>query len=263
MNENPLGKNSLFPRTYNKDILFFIPRKKSDILNIDGYDLWNCYEFSYLDSYGKPVNKLLRLIYSALSPNIVESKSLKLYLSSFSMTVFDNIPIEIIRNDLQNGLQSDVKIVVFDCFDPFSYTNIEKDKFIDNIKVDIDQYSLDSNLLQVIESDREDIDEVYSNLLKTNCPITGQPDWATLYISYKSKNRIDKISLIKYIVSFRNHNDYHETCCERIFCDLYKILEPTWLIVNTYFTRRGGIEINPHRFYGIEPNYNDFHFWRQ
>jgi 7-cyano-7-deazaguanine reductase len=271
MNENPLGKKRPFPKTYNKDLLFFIPRKKndiSDISKVDGYDLWNCYEFSYLDSYGKPINKLLRIKYSASSPNIVESKSLKLYLASFSMTRFDTHPIDTIKNDLKNGLQSDVEIKLFDCFDFFSYTNIEKDKFIDDIVVDINEYSFDSNLLKIIKNDNDkeeidEIDEIYSNLLKTNCPITDQPDWATLYISYKSKNRIDKVSLIKYIVSFRNHNDYHENVCERIFYDLYKILQPTWLVVNAYFTRRGGIEINPHRFYGMESKYNDVHFWRQ
>ncbi len=263
MNENPLGKKIPFSNNYNKDLLFFIPRKKIELSKMSGYDLWNCYEFSYLDSYGKPINRRLKLIYSSSSPNIVESKSLKLYLASFSMSRFDSEPIEIIKSDLKNGLKSDVDITMYDCFDPIIYTNIKKDSFIDDIKVDIDEYDLNPLLLKVVSNGFDETDEIYSNLLKTNCPITGQPDWATLYISYKSKNRIDKISLIKYIISFRNHDDYHETCSEKIFSDLYSILKPEWLVVKTYFTRRGGIEINPHRFYGIELEYSDLHFWRQ
>ncbi len=271
MKKNPLGMDIKIKNKYNPSILFPISRKilreKNKInINFTGFDIWNCYEFSYLNKNGKPENKIIRIIYPYSSENIVESKSLKLYLFSFTMTKFKNEEevIKIIRMDLMRILKTDsIEISVLNYDNKIKYFIIPKDKLLDNINIKINTYLLNPSLLKTIKQNKSAV-ERYSNLLKTNCPVTNQPDWATLYIKYISDKKIGDSSLLKYIISFRNHAEYHESCCEKIFSDIYNILNPEILIVKCFYTRRGGIEINPCRFYGTKPDENNnFHFWRQ
>ncbi|MBN2545602.1 MAG: NADPH-dependent 7-cyano-7-deazaguanine reductase QueF [Spirochaetes bacterium] len=271
MKENPLGKKIKYYNKYDPSILYFISRKeqrkKNNIyLTMNGYDIWNAYELSWLDENGKPEVRIARVIYSCNSEYIVESKSLKLYLNSFSMMRFKNEQeiIEIIKKDLKDNIKTDYfNIKLCKHNQSYEYSKIKNKHCIDNLKINTQIYNYDRSLLKVKKSKKKNVIRI-TNLLKTNCPITGQPDWGTLYINYKSENIIDDEFLLKYIVSFRNENDYHENCCERIYSDIFNIINPDFLIIRCFYTRRGGIEINPVRF---TKNFNhisfNYHFWRQ
>jgi len=273
MQENPLGKRIEYQNKYSPSLLFPIKREINrkiigirDI-NFSGYDVWNCYEFSFLNNKGLPLNYILKIVYDANSENIVESKSLKLYLGSFGMTNFENIEeaIILIKKDLTTILKTEKVIIkYYDWNYKFKYSKISEKYLIDKQEVKIEEYNLDSTILQIkrIKESKRVIQ--FSNLLKTNCPVTGQPDWATLYVEYKSTNIVTEESLLKYIVSFREHKDYHESVCEKIMFDMINITKPEYLIVKSFFTRRGGIDINPCRFYNIKADNNyEFHYWRQ
>lgn len=272
MKDNPLGKTIGFTSNYDPKLLFSIPRKvnrnKIGIQSIDftGFDVWNAYEISWLGPMGKPEVRRAKLVYSADSENIVESKSLKLYLGSFSMSTFDSeyAVRETIEKDLSEILKpSYIGVHFYGYQDAINYTKIEERNVIDNLEVSIDTYCIDTSLLRANPS-RMKTETLVSNLLKTNCPITNQPDLGTVVITYKAENEIDRESLLKYIVSFREDSDYHEACCEQIFYDLYRLVSPEYLEVGCYFTRRGGIDINPCRIYGKKTlPVMDVHFWRQ
>lgn len=262
MNETPLGKSTVYKAEYDKNLLF--PIKRSDNRSKDkidssifkGYDIWNCYEFSYLNIKGKPQNRLLRIVYGAHSGYMVESKSLKLYLVGFSMSVFtsDDEVKRVIENDLKELLVTGfLYIVLSDITGNFDYTDLSDYTLIDHIDITTDIYMPDKSLLSTVDNiNKQENDKLISHILKTNCPITRQPDWASVLIDYKGSRMLNKEGLLKYLVSFRNHWGYHESCCEIIFTDLFDILQPETLVVKTLFTRRGGIDINPCRFYGIE-----------
>ncbi len=273
MFDNPLGKKTIYVLNYDKSLLYPIPRKINREQNginpsiFSGYDAWNCYEFTFLDNSGKPLAYILKIAYDCDSENMVESKSLKLYLGSFSMTKFKNIEdaIEIIKSDLKTLIKADNIVVgYFESSQITGYSKIENEFLLDNIETDIGEYDYNPDLLRKIEKNKKETVVRYSNLLKTNCPITGQPDYATVFIKYESNFIIDDESLLKYIVSFRGRGDYHENCCESIFNDIYNLINPDILVIKCFFTRRGGIDINPCRFFGVieEPDFN-FHFWRQ
>lgn len=272
MNKNPLGRDLGIVETYKPDLLYPIKRSiNRDLHNItvsmNGFDLWNAYEFSYLDLSGKPVVRRLQLVYPASSVNMVESKSLKLYLFSFAMTRFadDKTVLDIIKNDLSRLLETDSLIInVSDSNDVIEYTKLNNFICIDACDAVIESYTPSRKLLAYNECDSTAPYKFISHLLKSNCPITGQPDWATLLLQGKGKHIPTEDSLLKYIVSYRNHQDYHENCCEQILQDMVHVYEPDEMCVKCFYTRRGGIEINPCRFYNITPD-NDFsyHFWRQ
>ena len=213
-------------------------------------DIWHAYEFSYLNLNGLPVCRILRFAYSAESPCIVESKSVKLYLFGFSMERFENDTIvqDIIKKDLSAAVGSDVLVTLWNESHRFEMADIS-DKMPDLHNCAIDRYDLDSTLLQTEQnSDPNKTRTIVTDLLKTNCPITGQPDWATVRVDYESGSTIVPESFIRYIVSFRNHADYHENCTEQIYADLCRILSPHCLTVQCHYTRRGGIDINPIRY---------------
>lgn len=275
MNNNPLGIKTEYIDKYTPSLLFPIPRntnREQNYINtkvLNGYDVWNCYELSYLNENGKPVVRFLKIIYDCNSLNIVESKSLKLYLNSFSMEKFpdDESIKNIIKDDLSKVLNPKKLEIFLYKSDYFNcYTEIPDSYLIDNLDIKITGYELNPDILKndlKIYKNKLVVNK-YSNLLKSNCPITGQPDWATLYISYKSDIIINDSSLLRYIISYRNHGDYHENCCENIFNDIFKTTNPEHLLVKCFFTRRGGIDINPVRYYGHAPyEITDFHYWRQ
>ncbi len=256
MNEDKvLGKKVGYCSKYNPDLLVFVPRKeKRDEIGITslpfiGFDLWNQYEISYLDYNGKPVVRIATLIYNANTDNIVESKSLKLYFNSFNMTHIksDDELKKIIEDDLKKGLNDPyLQIVIYNINEKFLFSNEPKYRNIDNYDINTNIYQVDNNLLKKIEGNNEQM--LCSDLLKSNCLVTKQPDWGSVYISIIPNGyMIDEISLLKYIISFRQHNEFHEQCIERIFNDLNNLLNPKYLSVFGKYVRRGGIDINPYR----------------
>lgn len=249
-----LGKNTTYPDSYNNKLLEPIPRALArnsltvkHNLQCCGYDLWNCYEVSWLGKGNKPEVRILEFIIKASSPNIVESKSVKLYLNSFNNSRFndENEVSDLIKQDLNAATDSEVIVnlkslnAYQNSLKSFSGTNL------DMIDVDIKCFDLELNKPE-LESDQIVSEVLYSHLLKSNCLVTQQPDWADIQISYQGP-QIKHASLLKYIISYRNHNGFHEECVERIFHDIASFCRPTELSVYARYTRRGGIDINPWR----------------
>ncbi len=219
-----------------------------------GSDIWNAYEFSFLHNNGKPTAGILTMEYSADSLNIVESKSLKLYLNSLSMlnfTSFDEV-LFTIKADLENILETDTLQLYYETYSSFSNIFSDSSAFfcVDELELDkISNYTPNPSLLETRPSTAQKFN-FCSHLLKSNCPITNQPDWGSVYLYYHAnKKTIQPESLLKYIVSYRSHNEYHEECCERILYDLLQVLSPKKLALICKYTRRGGIDINPLRLY--------------
>ncbi len=274
MGNNPLGRETDYNTMYNPEILFPVERSKgrqsSGITTtpFTGYDIWVSYEFSWLTYTGRPEVRRMLIVYDCLSENIVESKSLKLYLGSLSMTKFksEEEVVNLVKKDVGKCLGSDnLEIFLFTSDKSLNYTRIDDEYCLDDLDIKISEYKYNPSLLECEDfPGRKCSDKFFSNLFKSNCPITGQPDWATVFIEYSSEKRIKRASLLKYLISFRSHSDYTENCCERIFHDIYRFTNPEILIVKCFFTRRGGIEINPCRFYGVHPDKNfTAHYWRQ
>ncbi|OUS23762.1 NADPH-dependent 7-cyano-7-deazaguanine reductase QueF [Gammaproteobacteria bacterium 45_16_T64] len=263
---SPLGKDSAYPDQYDPSLLYPIPRSQGrgelddiESLPFNGVDIWNAYEVSWLDPKGKPRVAIAVLAVSALSENIVESKSLKLYLGSLNQSVYRSVDevANIIKGDVQAIVRGDVvvdmELLVGQPSRVVSPAAVEglldlrNAVCVDDLDVDITHYSIEPALLCLDQSDDEVVDEcVSSHLLRSNCPVTGQPDWATVFVHYRGK-KICRGSFLKYIISYRNHNDFHEQCVERIFVDVMRACGPTDLSVYARYTRRGGIDINPFR----------------
>ncbi|HJD57143.1 MAG TPA: NADPH-dependent 7-cyano-7-deazaguanine reductase QueF [Rickettsia endosymbiont of Sericostoma sp.] len=255
--ETILGKQTAYIDVYDNSLLQPISRKFAreqlqiiGDLPFYGFDIWNCYEVSWLNQTGKPEIRILEFMVSSDSPNIIESKSLKLYLNSFSNTKLSSSEqvIELITRDLSLIFGSDVIVFLKD-LESYDGTRLQSFSGInlDRLDVTITSFEISQNLPKLLEDNTKIVDEVlYSNLLKSNCLVTNQPDWASVQISYRGK-KIDHSSLLKYLVSFRNHNEFHEQCVERIFCDISKFCIPDELTVYARYTRRGGIDINPIR----------------
>lgn len=257
-----LGKKTSYPQTYDPSVLFRVERseKRSDINysdeEIHGYDLWTCYEISCLDEIGKPHVYIGILSYDSYSQYIVESKSLKLYFNSFNMTQIDSKEQfeEIVYNDLSDLLEIDVEfdllnVSEFNVYQPIIEPFGENIDYIDCknfvYEVDPDVLELDTESKQL---------HINSNLLRSNCLVTGQPDWGSIEI-YITGEVPTKESLLKYIVSFRNHQEFHEQCVERIISTLKDKFDIESCFVKANYTRRGGIDINPVRSYNAMTNF--------
>ena len=251
-----LNKKSEYDPIYNPEKLFPIPRdemRKGLGINplqlpFYGFDLWNHYEVSWLDKEGKPVVFLAEIIYGCDSPNMIESKSMKLYFNSLNNTQFkDSDSVKnIIKEDLEKNVSAEVFVNIIPLYDGKNNIFFKKfdGKCLDRLVVSCTIYTVDPSLL----STENDIVEetLFSDLLKSNCLVTHQPDWGSIEISYKGK-KINHEGLLKYIVSFRNHNEFHEQCIERIFLDIMNQCNPRELTVHGRYTRRGGVDINPYR----------------
>ena len=269
MSSNPLGQSTDFPKEYAPEALFSIPRSDGRAtlgigadVPFRGVDIWNAWELTWLDAGGKPAAGTARLRIDAGSPYIVESKSLKLYLGSLAMTRFDSAMdvMQTISRDIESvvGAQIDVAIAT-------SYT--EHARTIDKLPGDnIDREpmkqrseTVDPGLLSA--SGATVTEKLNTHLLRSLCPVTGQPDIGSVMIHYQGP-QIDRSSLLGYIVSFRQHQDFHEACIERMFLDIKKQCGAEQLSVFGCYTRRGGIDINPFR-----TDFNDDpptgRFWRQ
>lgn len=257
----PLGQDVSYPTVYDPKLLFPIERAQARLeLGLDtrtlpftGWDLWNAYELSWLTPQGMPRVGILRLKVDCLSSNIIESKSLKLYLNSFNQTAFDSAEhmLDTLKADLSQAAQGGVQIELIAPND-FAKQRIEEFEGVDldTQTLAIDCYEPNAELLSLEPDQNSDQTQVteslFSRLLKSNCPVTSQPDWACVRIDYTGP-KIDRAGLLKYIISFRMHNGFHEQCVETIFKDILVRCKPHSLSVYARYTRRGGLDINPWR----------------
>ncbi len=256
MNDSLLGKTTAYPTQYDPSLLYPIERKSmrdklgiSGSLPFFGLDFWNAYEVSWLNLRGKPQVAIMNMTVSADSPCIVESKSLKLYLNSLSQMRMDEATelIHLVRNDLSNAFGSPVQVALKHPSDFESVTLQELDGLLlDRLDIATNDYLPTPAFLSSYQKEAPVEETLVSHLLKTNCPVTGQPDWASLQIHYVGP-QIDQEGLLKYIISLRFSSEFHEQCVERIFLDILKSCKPQSLTVYARYTRRGGIDINPWR----------------
>ncbi|HSC66994.1 MAG TPA: NADPH-dependent 7-cyano-7-deazaguanine reductase QueF [Cellvibrio sp.] len=259
MNHNPLGRQTDYVSVYAPHLLFPIPRAESrallglsETLPFYGVDIWTGYELSWLDALGKPVVAIAEFFIPCTSEFIVESKSFKLYLNSLNQTRFADVAeVELLlAKDLARITNADVRAIITPLAASMragqhlaEIAEVEGE-LLDDLMVAVDTYHPAPELLTTEDGI---VDEcLVSHLLKTNCPVTGQPDWASVVIRYKG-NKIRRENLLRYIISFREHQDFHEHCVERIFSDIARICKPNELIVYARYTRRGGLDINPFR----------------
>ena len=253
---SPLGKNSAYQTQYTPELLFPIPRQqKRDELGLSGtlpffgVDIWNAYELSWLNMRGKPQVAIATFTVPADSPNIVESKSFKLYLNSFNQTRLSGTDalLALLREDLSNAFGTPVHVTLTlpDEFGRLKMGELEG-LLLDRLDVEIDNYSPSPELLKANHDEAAVEETLVSHLLKSNCLVTGQPDWGSVQIHYAGP-QIDQESLLRYLIGFREHNEFHEQCVERIFTDILRQCKPNQLAVYARYTRRGGLDINPWR----------------
>lgn len=248
----PLGKATAYGDSYDPSLLMPVPRAqtRADLpadLPMFGVDDWTGYELSWLNASGRPEVGTLLLRYSASSPAIVESKSLKLYLNGFNQTKINS------QTELTARIAADVGQVVGSDVQVHIYSAVEsqilaikpwQDDCVDGIECEIADYQIKPELLKAGQPQQEQV--LTSHLLRSNCPVTNQPDWASVRVHLRGAS-VQPASLLAYICSFRQHQGFHEQCIERIFSDLWQRLNPEFLSVEGRFTRRGGLDINPFR----------------
>ncbi|WP_148716042.1 NADPH-dependent 7-cyano-7-deazaguanine reductase QueF [Chitinolyticbacter meiyuanensis] len=254
--QSPLGKAVQYQAEYDASLLFPIPRQgKRDEIGVTGalpfmgVDIWNGYELSWLNPRGKPQVAIALFEFPADSTNIVESKSFKLYLNSFNQTRLANADAAatLLRDDLSQAAGAPVRVQLIEPDGFAGQRLMELDGYcIDNLDIEVDQYQPAPQLLHCDQADAPVNEALTSNLLKSNCLVTGQPDWASVQIRYVGQP-INRESLLRYLISFRQHNEFHEQCVERIFMDLMRACKPMKLAVYARYTRRGGLDINPYR----------------
>ena len=257
-----LGKASAYIDQYDAALLYPLPReaKRREIgiaasVPFLGADLWTAFELSWLNPRGKPQVALAHITIPCESTHIVESKSFKLYLNSFNNTRFDSADAvrERMRHDLSAAIwhggpvqaTAGVRLLLPELFDREPVHELDG-LCIDRLDVECTHYQPTPDLLSAALHEKPVDETLVSHLLKSNCLVTGQPDWGSVQIRY-SGPQIDQAGLLQYIVSFRNHNEFHEQCVERIYMDILARCKPTKLMVYARYTRRGGLDINPWR----------------
>ena len=260
--QSQLGKSSTYVDQYDAALLFPIARRpKRDEIGLPvtlpffGADLWTAYELGWLNPRGKPQLALARITVPAESTHIVESKSVKLYLNSFNNSVFvDAMEVQTrLREDLSAAIWQGghvmssvgVQLVLPQDFDKEPVHELDGLN-LDRLDLECAHYQPAPELLVAQLNEAPVTETLTSQLLKSNCLVTGQPDWGSVRISYTGP-QIDQAGLLQYIVSFRNHNEFHEQCVERIFMDIWRACKPSKLEVYARYTRRGGVDINPWR----------------
>lgn len=252
-----LGQHTDYPTEYDPSQLRAVPRELNrQAIGLDqaslpftGYDTWTLYELSWLNKNGLPQVAIGEVRLPASSPNLVESKSFKLYLNSFNQTRFDS------WQQVANALQTDLSACAGEAVDvtlsPLSELEGEviaglSGECLDHQDISIDDYRFQPEWLEDAAQGAIVSETLHSHLLKSNCLITHQPDWGSVRIAYKGK-KINREKLLRYLVSFREHNEFHEQCVERIFMDIMRFCQPEKLTVYARYTRRGGLDINPYR----------------
>lgn len=270
--QSQLGKASTYVDQYDASLLFPIPRadKRAEIgvgstPPFFGADMWTAFELSWLTPRGKPQVALAHFTVPCETPNIIESKSFKLYLSSFNNTRFaDATEVQArLRADLSEAAWRGsgqaatlgVRLLLPEMFDREPVHELDG-LSLDRLDIECTRYTPAPELLTAAFDEQPVTEVLTSNLLKSNCLVTGQPDWGSVQIRY-SGPQIEQGGLLQYLVSFRNHNEFHEQCVERIFMDVWRQCKPTQLSVYARYTRRGGLDINPFRTshpQGLPPN---------
>jgi len=264
--QSQLGKASAYIDQYDASLLFPIPRadKRAEIgitaaAPFFGADMWTAFELSWLNLRGKPQLALAHFTVPCESVNIVESKSFKLYLNSFNNTKFadasavrDRLRADITEAVWRNAeaagvMPSSIGVTLLgpDLFDREPVHELDG-LSLDRLDIECTHYTPAPELLTAIRNEAPVSEVFVSNLLKSNCLVTGQPDWGSVQISYTG-DQIEQGGLLQYLVSFRNHNEFHEQCVERIFMDIWTRCKPMRLSVYARYTRRGGLDINPFR----------------
>lgn len=262
LNALTLGKSTEYCSEYNPKLLQAVPRSlnrddlslQTNDLPFIGEDVWYGYELSWLNKQGKPIVAVAEFRFACTSQNLVESKSFKLYLNSFNQSKFSSIEEveQILTKDLSATAQVQAEVTLFSVEQcpPLAIKPTDKSTIcIDEEDVSIESYQYQAELLSQAQANSPEdstTEKLVSHLLKSNCLITNQPDWASVYIDYKGK-AMDHAILLKYLISFRQHNEFHEQCVERIFCDLQQYCQLEELTVFARYTRRGGLDINPFR----------------
>lgn len=252
-----LGKETRYHDQYDAGLLQGVPRSlnrdslslTAENLPFHGGDIWTMYELSWLNSKGLPQVAIGHVELDATTENLIESKSFKLYLNSFNQTRFESWDIveETLLKDLTTCAKGKVNLTIY----PLSHFTSQPivdfaGECIDEQDIEIDNYQFDVQWLNESTTDKQVEETLVSHLLKSNCLITNQPDWGSVAIQYKGK-KIDREKLLRYLVSFRQHNEFHEQCVERIFHDIMQLCAPETLTVYARYTRRGGLDINPWR----------------
>jgi 7-cyano-7-deazaguanine reductase len=252
-----LGKKTAYGSEYNPELLCPVPRKhKRDELGLPeklpffGVDIWNAYEISWLNTKGKPVVALGEFHVPCETPCLVESKSLKLYLNSLNQSHFESFEVvkHIIHRDLSNACGAKVPVWLFSIDDPrVSNLSTLPGLCLDDLDIEIKEYIPKPQLLEgVFDAEHQVHETLHSHLLKSNCLVTGQPDWGSILVDYFG-SKIDHAALLRYLISYREHNEFHEHCVERVYYDLLRFCRPQKLAVYARYTRRGGLDINPYR----------------
>ncbi|HET7930614.1 MAG TPA: NADPH-dependent 7-cyano-7-deazaguanine reductase QueF [Rhodanobacteraceae bacterium] len=254
----PLGRETEYPASVDATVLFPVARAAArqplgiveNALPFTGADIWNAWELSWLDARGKPCVAVAELRVPAGSPNIVESKSLKLYLGGYAMTRFDDAHAVRARIARDIGVCVDAEVAV-ELFEPDHFERLRVTNFagesIDEAALAITRYDApDPAQLRTRPHARIVEEALVTRLFRSRCPVTGQPDWASVQVRYRGLP-IERDGLLRYLVSFREHPDFHEACVEHIFMDVQKHCAPLDLMVYARFLRRGGIDINPWR----------------
>lgn len=268
----PLGKPTAYKSEYDAGLLCSVPRqlKRAELelgteLPFSGVDLWNAYELSWLTPGGKPVVAMGEFRFACTTLNLVESKSFKLYLNSFNQTRFASFAevAAIMQADLAKAAAGTVAVRLLT---PAEFSRQQlvalPGDCLDDQELSIDSYRLDPELLAGADNAADQVTEtLHSHLLKSNCLVTSQPDWGSVMIRYQG-GRIDRAALLRYLISFRQHNEFHEQCVERIFSDLLRYCQPQKLTVYARYTRRGGLDINPFRS-NFEVNVENLRLARQ
>ncbi len=253
--ESPLGKRAGYTDTYTPSLLHSIPRAESradrlpaGALPFYGEDVWTAYEFSWLDTGGKPVVAGLRLRVPCTSSHIVESKSVKLYLNSYAQTRFaDQVEVHrTLESDLRLAVRAPVAVQILPLTQLAELPERLPGQCLDDLPLRVEHYRPHPDLLAVAASETVVHEALYSHLFRSVCPVTGQPDWATMWIDYRGR-AISREGLLAYLISYRRHAAFHEATVEQIFLDLAQHCAPQQLSVMGLFLRRGGIDIVPFR----------------
>ncbi|WP_319558277.1 NADPH-dependent 7-cyano-7-deazaguanine reductase QueF [Thiomicrorhabdus sp.] len=254
-NSSLLGRETPYCNIYSPDLLFPIPRQEKrfelgideQALPFNGLDIWTAFEVSWLNPKGRPEVRIADFAFQATSANLIESKSFKLYLNSFNGSRFasEEEVIELMEKDLSAASGEAVTVDFRKLGGHELLFGDLPGENLDDLDVEVSDYTVKPSLLKV-EDELVELEEVNSHLLKSNCLVTSQPDWGSIVIRY-SGQRINREGLLKYIISFREHNEFHEQCVERVFSDIMQRCAPTELTVYARYVRRGGLDINPYR----------------
>lgn len=250
----PLGRQTPVVERYAPELLYPIPRAAGraalgceGALPFHGTDLWHAYEISWLDAGGMPVVRVGRVRIPASSPNLVESKSFKLYLNSLNNTRFasEEELAARIRQDVAGVVGCEIELDLLEADHPSLAGGHLAGFCLDELQVAAPEGEPGADMLQLCPGQAGE-EQLYTHLLRSLCPVTGQPDWASVWIHYRGP-LLEHSSVLRYIIAYRRHQEFHEQCVERMFCDIHARIAPEFLHIQAFYTRRGGLDINPLR----------------